>query len=105
LRDTCEIRRASKFAALKAMASNCVVGLGLFQGIEFVFQHGWVEIFRKSIAGMSRLRATLRLLARVEAFHLVLGRNIPENGHTIVEHLRARAALGKNSQQRHDFWH
>jgi hypothetical protein len=88
LRNTCEILRASKFAALRAMVSNCIVGLGLFQGMEFVFQHGWLEIFRKSVAAASRLRASIRLIARTEVYHLVLGRDIEENGRAVVGHLR-----------------
>lgn len=88
LRNTCEITPASKVAALRSMFSNCVVGLGLFQGMEFVLQRGWLEIFRKAFTATARLRASIRLIARSEVYHLSLGRGREENGRVVVEHLR-----------------
>lgn len=87
LRDTCTIRPASKISAVGAMMSNCVVGLGLFQGMEFVFQRGWLEVFRKTIAAASRLRASLRLIARSEVYHLTLGRDSERNAIAVSEHI------------------
>jgi hypothetical protein len=91
LSNTCEITPASKIAALRAMLGNCVVGLGLFQGMEFVFQRGWAEVFRKSMAALLRLRASLRLIAKSEIYHVVLGRDIEQNGRAVMEKLRERA--------------
>jgi hypothetical protein len=91
LRNTCEITPASRFAALRAMFSNCVIGLGLFQGMEFVFERGWWEVLRKTVAAIARLRASLRLIARSKVYHLFLGRDLEQNGRVVVEHLRSRA--------------
>jgi len=91
LSNTCEITPASKIAALRAMLGNCVVGMGLFQGMEFVFQRGWAEVFRKSMAAALRLRASLRLIAKSEIYHVVLGRDIEQNGRAVMEKLRERA--------------
>jgi hypothetical protein len=89
LQNTCTINRASKLSAVLAMVSNCVVGLGLFQGMEFVFQRGWLEVLRKTITAAARLRASLRLIARSEVYHLTLGREPATNATTVVEHMRA----------------
>jgi len=87
LRNTCTIRPASKLSALAAMMSNCVVGLGLFQGMEFVFQRGWLEVFRKTIAAVSRLRASLRLIARSDVYRVILGRDAERNSAAVLEHI------------------
>jgi hypothetical protein len=92
---TCQITPASKAAAARAMLGNCVIGLGLFQGMEFVFQRGWTEIFRKAIVAASRLRASLRFIGQAEIYHLVLGRDTEQNGRAVVEKMRGCAT--KNS--------
>ncbi len=88
LRNSCEITPASRTAALRMMISNCVIGLGLFQGMEFVFQRGWKEIFRKGVAAWSRLRASWRFIRRCEVYHLTLGRDLELNGKVVVDELR-----------------
>jgi hypothetical protein len=88
LRNTCTIKPASKLSAVRAMMSNCVVGLGLFQGMEFVFQRGWVEVFRKTMAASSRFRASLRLIARSDVYHLILGREAERNGAAVLEYMQ-----------------
>lgn len=82
---TCTVQPAGKAAALRAMAANCVVGMGLFQGMEFVFARGAGELFRKSIVAASRLRASIALIARSRAYHLTLGRDVEENARVTRE--------------------
>ena len=72
------------------MLANCVVGLGLFQGMEFVFQHSLVEIAAKAGIGFSRLRASRRLLARSEVYHLTLGRDFDRNANAVREFVHQR---------------
>lgn len=91
LRPTCEIVKASRAAALKSMVSNCIVGIGLFQGMEFVFQRGWLEVLRKAATALRRLRASWRLIARSEIYHVTLGRNLDLNAETVAGFLRSRA--------------
>ena len=85
---TCEIRPASFRAALRAMITNCVVGLGLFQGLEFVLHARPAELAGKLRVGFSRLRHSLRLVRRSQCYHLVLGRDTRQNGAAIMEFLR-----------------
>ncbi len=99
LRNTCTIEPASKLAAVAAMMSNCVVGLGLFQGMEFVFQRGWLEVFRKTMSAGSRLRASMALIARSEVYHLILGREPERNGAAVLEHMQ-RCANKRSGERR-----
>ncbi|HEY1759326.1 MAG TPA: hypothetical protein VGG72_28400 [Bryobacteraceae bacterium] len=92
LRAACEISRASKSAALHSMAINCIIGIGLFQGMEFVFQRGWMEVFRKAVTALSRLRASFRLIARSEVYNLTLGRDLELNAQTLVEFIRRQVS-------------
>lgn len=84
---TCEIRPASFGAAMQAMITNCVVGLGLFQGLEFVLHARPAELAGKLRIGFSRLRRSLRLVRRSRCFHLVLGRDLRHHGAVIMDFL------------------
>jgi len=81
----CRIEPAGAYDGLKSMMANCVVGLGLFQGMEFVFQHSLLEIAAKAGTAVSRLRASRRLLSRSEVYHLTLGRDYQRNADTVRE--------------------
>ena len=85
---TCRIRKCRRGEALRAMLSNCVVGLGLFQGMEFVFQRSPRELAGKIGVALSRLRASLALLRRSEVHHLSLGRDTEENVRKIMAVVR-----------------
>ena len=87
----CTIARASHRAALRAMVENCVVGMGLFQGMEFVFQRGAKEIASKAAVAWSRLRASRRLIRRSDVLHLTLGRNPAANAAAVYAALSAAA--------------
>jgi len=94
----CEITEAGTLSALRAMFANCVVGLGLFQGLEFVLQRSPREVFAKVGIALSRLRASMRLLRRSRAYHLVLGRDSQENARALFEFLQ-RTAIEDAKQQ------
>jgi hypothetical protein len=83
LSDSCEIYPATRRAALRALIANCVVGLGLFQGMEFVFNRSGGEILRKGAAAISRLRNCVSLMRRSSAYTVVLGRNLEKNATTL----------------------
>ncbi|MGD0941887.1 MAG: hypothetical protein ABR905_19495 [Terracidiphilus sp.] len=83
----CSIRPASWASAWRAMLANCVVGLGLFQGMEFIFGRGPAEAFAKLPIVLSRLRACRSLLRRSEVYHLTLGRDFERNAQAVLEKL------------------
>jgi hypothetical protein len=88
---TCSVRPAKTTAALRAMLANCVVGLGLFQGMEFIFHRGPGEVFRKAGVAWARLRASWRLLRRSTKYHLVLGRDPAANAQMVFDVLAGAA--------------
>jgi hypothetical protein len=90
----CEISPAGWRAAMRAMFTNCVVGLGLFHGLEFLLHHSVIELAGKARVASSRLRNSHRLVRRSQCFHLVLGRDIEENGRTVIEFLRRTLPAG-----------
>jgi hypothetical protein len=87
----CVVERATARAALRALVANCVVGLGLFQGMEFVFNRGPREIARKAVVAGKRLHACWNLARRAELYHLSLGRDSQQNARTVRDIL-ARSA-------------
>jgi hypothetical protein len=84
LRDDCILRPASATAAWKAMAANCVVGMGLFQGMEFIFGRSRSEMAAKLAVVGSRASASRALLNRSGVYHLQLGRNIEHNAEVLL---------------------
>ena len=51
-------------AALRPVIANGVIGLGLFQGLEFILQSSALELFKKTGLGVSRMRNCWQLLRR-----------------------------------------
>jgi hypothetical protein len=99
LHKTCTIKPAPKLSAVGAMLSNCVIGLGLFQGMEFVFQRGWLEVFRKAFAAASRLQASLSLIARSDVHRLILGREPERNAAAVLEQMRRYVNKGSGESR------
>lgn len=91
LGSSCEVRPVSGRTAMRELLSNCVVGLGLFQGMEFVLQRSMGEIVGKTRTAWSRLRASMHLVQRSAAYEVILGRDIHENGRVLVEFMKAAA--------------
>ncbi len=81
----CTVTKASFRSAVGSMMSNCVVGLGLFQGMEFVFNRSASEIATKAWIARRRLAASLQLIRRSLVFHLSLGRDSVENARVVHE--------------------
>jgi hypothetical protein len=69
----------SKFRAFKALTNNMIVGLGLYQGLEFLLERGSWEVFFKIGLLFSRLRNALRLLHRSDCYRFVIGRDLELN--------------------------
>jgi len=65
-----------------------VVGLGIYQGMEFLLERGLWEILGKSGVATSRFYNSVRLLARAPAYRFILGRNLDKNYQTLLTFLR-----------------
>ncbi len=87
----CEIVPATRLAALWALIPNCVIGLGLFQGMEFVFNRDARELGRKARVAFSRLRNCVALVRRSQTVTVVLGRDLERNADAILGFLQRTA--------------
>jgi hypothetical protein len=83
-----EIVPLARPLALKALVKYMVVGLGVYQGIEFLLERGLWEMLSKGGVAASRLYNSMRLLTRASAYRFVLGRNVEKNCQTVLEFLR-----------------
>lgn len=83
-----EIVPLARRRALKALVKYMVVGLGVYQGMEFVLERGLTELLGKGGVAFSRLYNSVRLLARAPAYRFVLGRNIEKNRQTLLDFIR-----------------
>lgn len=81
--DVCHIKPAGTWDQFKSIMVNCVVGLGLFQGLEFVLSHSPLELLSKASVAWSRLRVARKLFSQSQVYHLTLGRNQELNAATV----------------------
>lgn len=75
-------------ATLRRFMSDCVVGMGLFQGLEFFFQKSMGEIAARAPVGCSRLRASWAVIRRSKLVELQLGRDVSHNAKLLLDHAR-----------------
>ena len=67
--------RCAAAGAVIPLLREAVVGVGVYQGMEFVLQHGMRDVVRHGPAGVTRTRASAALLARASVWRLTLGRD------------------------------
>jgi hypothetical protein len=87
LRPECTIRPLSFTGALRSMIANCIVGMGLFQGMEFVLREGPWGILSKGGIAFSRLRCSIALIRRSKCYEIVLGRDLAGNAKVVSQFL------------------
>jgi len=76
--------------AFRALTSNLVVGLGVYQGLEFLLERDAWELAGKLGLVTSRARASLALLRRADAFRFTMGRDIDRNIDTLIAFVESR---------------
>lgn len=80
----------SKRRSLKAMIKYLVVGLGVYQGLEFLLERGLWEVTGKAGVAASRLRNGVALLRRAPSYKFVLGRDTAKNSATLIDFIKRR---------------
>jgi hypothetical protein len=90
LNDNCRIEPAGRTERYRSMIADCVVGLGLFQGVEFVLRNSALEITGKAGVALSRFRAVNNLFRRSEVYQLALGQDRAHNAKTVFEFVKNR---------------
>jgi hypothetical protein len=84
----CRIEEIGMAAALRPVIANGVIGLGLFQGLEFILQSSALELVKKTGLGLSRTRNCWQLLRRSRIYRVHLGRGAELNASTLLEFSR-----------------
>lgn len=82
----CRIEETTLSVGLGACISNSVVGVGLFQGLEFILQSSAWELAKKTGVGVSRFRNCLQLLRRSRICRVHLGSDPTLNAATVFDY-------------------
>lgn len=80
----------SRVKALRRFFRDCVIGMGLFQGLEFFFQKSAPEILGQAPVAVSRLRASLAVIRRSRVLELRLGRDVTDNARLLLDAVKHR---------------
>jgi hypothetical protein len=80
------IEQVGKLAGLRPMLANCVLGIGLFQGLEFLLGSGVLGLTKKFGVGISRSRSSWRLLSRSQICRIHLGRDLEQNARAVLDY-------------------
>lgn len=92
--------KISKLAALRALMPACVVGIGLFQGIEFIATRGLRDVIGRFPVALSRLRAAVVITRLSETYRLELGRDFERNTDLVLQLARDRLSVKFHSAGR-----
>ena len=87
LAPTCQIRKVGFTRGLRAFTRHMIVGVGLYQGVEFLMQTSVSDLARKSGLFSSRFFTALAVLRRSKVFALDLGRDPEQNASAIISFL------------------
>ena len=82
-----EIVPLGRQQTFKALVKYMIVGLGVYQGLEFLLERGMWDLLGKGTVVASRLFNSLALQYRAPAYRFVLGRNKPKNTQTLIDFL------------------
>jgi len=78
----------SRPKAIKALIKYLVVGLGVYQGLEFLLERGIMDMTSRLGTFASRARNGIALLRRAPAYKLILGRDTEKNSRALMEFIR-----------------
>jgi hypothetical protein len=83
----CRIRRAGFLAGYGACIRHMIVGVGIYQGLEFMLRTSVLDLLKSAPTVISRAISAASLLARARVYRLQLGRDTRRNLDTILEFL------------------
>jgi hypothetical protein len=79
------LEEASYQTAMASMVPHSIVGLGLFQGLEYLLERSAGELAGKVGVGLSRARNAHRLVRRSHCFILHMGRDPEQNAQLVLD--------------------
>jgi hypothetical protein len=83
------LERLPRRSALGPLLREAVVGVGIYQGMEFVLQRGMVDVFRKTRTAGVRARCAGAALAGARVWRLSIGRDHERNWGAVRELLES----------------
>ncbi|MGA3187560.1 MAG: hypothetical protein ABSF22_10675 [Bryobacteraceae bacterium] len=86
MRPESRIEQVGTLAGLRPMLANCVLGVGLFQGLEFLLGSGVLGLSKQFGVGISRCRRSWRLLRESQICRIHLGRDAEQNARAILDY-------------------
>ena len=89
---TSRIEPTTRLALFRFLVRDLVIGMGIFQGVEFLFRNRLSGLARHSLVMASRLRSAIALSRRGRPYLFRMGRNIDRNIATLDDFLRASQA-------------
>lgn len=88
LNGTPGIRPIAKRHVLKALIRDAVVGIGLYQGVEFLFSHSSWEVLSKFLLASKRLSLALKLTRSSKTYQMILSNDIQENARVFQQFIK-----------------
>ena len=82
-----EIVPLGRLRTFQALLNNMIVGLGVYQGLEFLLERGIWELVSKLGVVISRTYNSLLLLRSTKAYRFILGRDMDRNIQTVLTFL------------------
>ena len=92
----CRIQPVGFVTAMKSLMRHMVVGVGLYQGVEFLLQSSLTDLLQGSGRFLSRFRRAFTLARHAEVFALELGRQPARNIATVIDFLESRGFAKPN---------
>jgi hypothetical protein len=85
----CTIRPVGFFATLRSLMRHMVVGVGLYQGVEFLLRSSPLDLLRMSRRIFSRFRRAVSLARTADTFEIELGLDTQANTAEVLRFLEA----------------
>lgn len=73
---------------IRHVLMNSVVGIGLYQGMEFIMQKGLGDVFSHGTVAFSRAYNNLRLVGSSRIYEFFIGRDVQQNHRSLMDFLR-----------------
>lgn len=89
---TCRISPVSRRAGFRALTRDMIVGLGLYQGLEFLLRRSAFDLLAHTRLVAGRTRAAVALLRRTRVYEIELGRDADLNASMLSSFLRDAGA-------------
>jgi hypothetical protein len=91
LGDVSQIEPLSKRATFNALLKYLIVGLGVYQGLEFLLEEGIWDMTGKLGVFASRARNGFALMRNARSYKIILGRDQQKNAATLMKFVRESA--------------